>query len=98
MEGYTYGETACCGPPREQYCCSPSEVMHSQGMNQDMDGSGYGSGYGGKSGYNNDGYNSQRSSFPWVILLVPLIFVVFICGVILCFYVYKKRIYEKVST
>jgi hypothetical protein len=86
IEGFELDETACCGLPREQFCCRPG----SQQQQQNIDNS-----------FNND-YNRvdkpKRSGGFLAIIIILLLFSLLILFCVALFCCFKKKIYEKVST
>ncbi len=86
--GLSFGQFRC---PMEGYdytataCCGPVDLQYCCSPNEAV------SGYGSSGGYG-------RSSSLLAVIFVPLIFMALIGGGVALFCVYKKRIYEKVST
>lgn len=76
----------CCGPPREQYCCTVAEARQ-QGFSVVNPSS------------DNQPYESRKKGngplFYIFFIIVPLIFVVLV-GVMVWMFYCKKRIYQEV--
>jgi hypothetical protein len=104
VEGYDLTATACCGMPKEQYCCHPSEVGYGGYGGYGGGGGGYNNNNGGYNNYNggyNNNYNNRRggnNSSYLVASFMPFLFIFMIALGIILFCVYKKRIYEKVRS
>ena len=78
--------TNCCGKYNEQYCCTAEEKMQSSTQNnKDIFESTY-----------NQERNPKDNKTLFLIIFVPLIFLLLIGLAVLIFFCHKKRLYAKV--
>jgi hypothetical protein len=76
IEGFSYEAKYCCGPPREQYCCTLSEFKSEENPFDSP---------------HHDQYSAGRFDKYFLFILVPFLIIFFIIVGICAFLIYKKK-------